>query len=110
MEQRNGNRKESQNVYQRNIRESMVASDVHIPDGADVIAQRKLEDPPDINSILKRSKEVEVVRWQVASDGMNGEVWLNNGAFESKVPASAMKKFKDKQANRGGDDRRTEKL
>ena len=110
MEQRNGNRKESQNVYQRNIRESMVASDVHIPDGADVIAQRKLEDPPDMKSILKRSKEVEVVRWQVASDGMNGEVWLNNGAFESKVPASAMKKFKDKQANRGGDDRRTEKL
>ena len=54
----------------------------------------KLRAPPDLETVLQPSNEVEVVRW--ANLG-GGEVWLNNGSIEGKVPASAMKKSNKKQ-------------
>mmetsp|Transcript_9961 Transcript_9961/g.22270 ORF Transcript_9961/g.22270 Transcript_9961/m.22270 type:complete len:889 (-) Transcript_9961:84-2750(-) len=100
MEQRAGNMKESQSVYQRSIRESMsTTSEVVLPDGPDVVVQRRLDPPPDMKDLLKKSaNEIEVIRWgSAASDSMDGEVWLNKGSIEGKVPPSAMNKHKTKQ-------------
>ena len=101
MEQKAGNMKVAQSVYQRSIRESMsTSSEVVLPDGPDVVVQRRLDPPPDIKDLLKKStNEVEVVRWEsAASDSMDGEVWLNKGSIEGRVPPSAMNKHKFNQS------------
>ena len=104
MEQRAGNVKASQNVYQRSIRESMstgTVSDVILPDEPNLVVQPKLDPPPDLKTVLKKStpaNEVEVVRWRSASDSMNGEVWLTReGSIEGRVPSSVMKKKRQQQ-------------
>ena len=104
MEQRAGNVKASQNVYQRSIRESMSngsVSDVVLPDEPNLVVQPKLDPPPDLKTVLKKStpaNEVEVVRWRSASDSMNGEVWLTReGSIEGRVPSSVMKKKRQQQ-------------
>ena len=104
MEQRAGNVRASQNVYQRSIRESMSTgsvSDVVLPDEPNLVVQPKLEPPPDLKTVLKKStpaNEVEVVRWRSASDSMNGEVWLTReGSIEGRVPSSVMKKKRQQQ-------------
>lgn len=111
MEQRAGNVKASQNVYQRSIRESMSngsVSDVVLPDEPNLVVQPKLDPPPDLKTVLKKStpaKEVEVVRWQSASDSMNSEVWLTReGSIEGRVPSSVMKKKRQQQQQQKTDD------
>jgi len=103
MEQRAGNDKASQNVYQRSIRESMSTgpvSDVILPDEPDLVVQPKHDPPPDLKTVLKKStaNEVEVVRWRSSSDSMNNDVWLTReGSIEGRVPSSAMKKKRQQQ-------------
>ena len=111
MEQRAGNVKASQNVYQRSIRESMSngsVSDLVLPDEPNLVVQPKLDPPPDLKTVLKKStpaKEVEVVRWQSASDSMNSEVWLTReGSIEGRVPSSVMKKKRQQQQQQKTDD------
>ena len=103
MEQRAGNDKASQNVFQRSIRESMSTgpvSDVILPDEPNLVVQPKIDPPPDLKTVLKKTtpNEVEVVRWRSASDSMNSEVWLTReGSIEGRVPPSVMKKKRQQQ-------------
>jgi hypothetical protein len=64
----------------------------------------QLPPPPAMKQVLTSSQEVEVVRWQSRADTtMDGEVWMNNGAIEGRVPPSLMKK-KQKKAREAKND------
>jgi hypothetical protein len=90
MEQRLGNLKEAQSVYQRSMRETIAGEEVHVfqESGCQDPHRNKTVTQGDLKSVLKRSDEVEVVRW----DSLGGEVWMTDGYFESKVPAATMRK------------------
>lgn len=90
MEQRAGNNDAALQVYQRSMRESLGVRDHNVDDLSEPLPT--VESEPDMNEVLQRSKEVEVVRW--GGDSMRGEVWMNNGSIEAKMP---MKKRKQKR-------------
>eukprot|EP00566_Odontella_aurita_P002529 CAMPEP_0113552806 /NCGR_PEP_ID=MMETSP0015_2-20120614/15265_1 /TAXON_ID=2838 /ORGANISM="Odontella" /LENGTH=953 /DNA_ID=CAMNT_0000453811 /DNA_START=208 /DNA_END=3069 /DNA_ORIENTATION=- /assembly_acc=CAM_ASM_000160 len=97
MEQKDGNQNLSQQVYQRSMRETFTINDDFIPEPK-FVAPREVPSSDD-ESILKTSREVEVVRWKTDRVmGGGSEVWLNNGNIEGKVPASTMKKSNSKKA------------
>lgn len=85
MEQRLGNVALAQQVYQRSMREAlMVSDDTQVQSGKDDnIPEEKVEEQQ-----IESPNEVEVVRW----NGGGGEVWLNNGAIEMKVPFDMRKR------------------
>jgi hypothetical protein len=87
MEQRLGNVREAQNVYQRSMRENFTVEDEVFKD--DVPRKGSSQKQTEINKVLKRSNEVEVVRW---GDSLGGEIWMNNGSIEAKVPKSVLQK------------------
>ncbi len=102
MEERAGNTREAQLVFQRSMRESISSStadeELLFPfvDGdigtttSDLRATQKSEP-------FNKSREVEVSSWSNGSDVLGAEVWMNNGSIEGKVPASMMKKFKNRR-------------
>ena len=87
MEQRAGNHDAALQVYQRSMRESIGARDHHVDDLSDPLPH--VEPEPDMNDVLRQSKEVEVIRW--GGNSMRGEVWMNNGNIEGKMPMKRRK-------------------
>mmetsp|Transcript_33265 Transcript_33265/g.48901 ORF Transcript_33265/g.48901 Transcript_33265/m.48901 type:complete len:884 (+) Transcript_33265:115-2766(+) len=110
LETRAGNTKAAQNVYQRYMRETIAATDrddkkeTNRDDKNDTSSNEKLSkrnNEAAIASVLKPSNEVEILRWRKNNNLMEqGEVWMNNGSIEGKVPSSRMKKI-----SRGGRDK-----
>eukprot|EP00550_Attheya_septentrionalis_P011725 CAMPEP_0198303116 /NCGR_PEP_ID=MMETSP1449-20131203/56723_1 /TAXON_ID=420275 /ORGANISM="Attheya septentrionalis, Strain CCMP2084" /LENGTH=903 /DNA_ID=CAMNT_0044005601 /DNA_START=351 /DNA_END=3062 /DNA_ORIENTATION=- len=101
MEERAGDMKAAQSVYQRAMRESMTSLNENASERS---IEDKLPPPPAMKQVLTSSQEVEVVRWQSRADTtMDGEVWMNNGAIEGRVPPSLMKK-KQKKAREAKND------
>lgn len=99
MEQRLGNVREAQNVYQRSMREQITLEDEVFKEDKSSntkVAQQKQQE---LNTVLKRSAEVEVESW--GSDSLEGvlrgEIWMNQGSIEAKVPKSALKKSRTKR-------------
>lgn len=93
MEARVGNINEAQMVYQRSMRDTMISTkDEYL--AKPEVELRKLDKPPPMEEILKKSKEVEVVNWRSTREFGEGEVWFNKGSIEGKVPASKMRKTK----------------
>lgn len=96
MEERAGNTREAQLVFQRSMRETISSSTVDEEMvfsgmGGDVAyASQKSKTP-------KKNKEVDVSSWSTGSDELDAEVWMNNGSIEGKVPASMMKKLKNRR-------------
>lgn len=89
MEQRAGNAEASRQVYQRSVRESLAIKEESFDKSlGNCTSATQLE--PSMNEVLQQSKEVEVVRW--GGDSMRGEVWMNNGSIEGKVPMSSLKR------------------
>jgi tetratricopeptide (TPR) repeat protein len=99
MEQRLGNVTQAQKVYQRSMREVMAISDevMVAEEGMELDAKRQRKESlvaaqqqlPAMDSVLKKSTEVEVVRWNMVDDSgssLGREVWLNDNAIEGKVP------------------------
>jgi len=86
MEQRLGNTQEAQRVYQRSMREALQKADGG-ETGPRMSTKQPIEGPrqdaPDL--------EVENGRWDGSSSSMRGEVWLNDGSIESKLPRNARK-------------------
>lgn len=104
MEQRAGNSKAAQLVSQRSMRESFEVQDAYISDDVEV----PTIEPESIEDVLKKTEDLEVVRWGATSmdtSSMGGEVWMNNGSIEGKVPASLMKKNAQPRNNRKSEDR-----
>ncbi len=99
MEQRAGDSKASQQVYRRMMGETINAQDEQEQRSEVDSMQVKSNDyrQDTLNQALtQRGNEVEVVRWD--TDGsMPGEVWLNNGSIEGKVPAATMRNRKQKK-------------
>ena len=123
LEQRTGDSVTAQQVYQRSMRDIMIVEEEEIMEEVSwerfpplsllyssvltfcvcVCFARNLflqehtistnENP--IEEVLRKSNEVEVVRW---GDTLGGEVWLNEGSIEAKMPRSAMKKNRPKKA------------
>lgn len=89
MEQRLGYTEEALQVFQRSMREAITKSDEAMVDDEDTsVAPTKKEKVPEIDEVLQRSNEVEVVRWE----GSSGEVWMNDKAIEGKVPFDMKKR------------------
>ena len=91
MEQRLGNIKEAQNVYQRSMREQMALEDEIFQEDRSAVNTRA-----EIGSVLPRSVEVE--SWGSDSLGgvVRGEIWMNGGSIEAKVPKSVLEKNRRK--------------
>ena len=89
MEQRAGNDRRAQEVYTRAMRETFDIKEEMIEEmvTGDVAPKQEME------NVLATSNEVEVVRWDAGSS-MKGEVWMNNGSIEGKVPSTVMGKMK----------------
>lgn len=99
MEQRAGDTKAAQQVYRRSMGETITAQDEHEKRSEDESMQIKSNDNRQntLNEALKqRSNEFEVVRWDTEGS-MPGEVWLNKGSIEGKVPEATMRKRKEKK-------------
>ena len=96
MEQRAGNKDAALQVYQRSMRESIGIRD-HNLDELPLTTVVK-EPEPAMNKVLQRSKEVEVVRW--GGDSMGGDVWMNNGSIEGKMPMNKRKQKRKNSNNR----------
>ena len=107
MEQRIGDIQSAQQVYQRSIRESMGVEDMVINEDSASVQRQQRKDSSEMENVLRKSAEVEVVTW---GDTLGGEVWLNDGLIEAKVPNRVMKKKKKntkastKQQGNGSDD------
>mmetsp|Transcript_24651 Transcript_24651/g.36553 ORF Transcript_24651/g.36553 Transcript_24651/m.36553 type:complete len:868 (-) Transcript_24651:123-2726(-) len=96
MEERAGNLKEAQLIFNRSMRETMNANN-------DVLAEKpdeKLEPPPSVEKVLKRNNEVEVSSWRTTGEEFGGEVWMNQGSIEGKVPPATMKKKNSESSSR----------
>merc|ERR1712176_1654247 len=87
MESRLGNIQQSRSVYNRYIRESL-----------NIGARSGLNDIDDgfINGLS--TKTVPSTPDHVAED-VDGEVWMNNGNIEGKIPMARMKKSNKKNNN-----------
>jgi tetratricopeptide (TPR) repeat protein len=83
MEERLGNFEASQSVFRRSMREAITIEDKSMADD-EIVADQGKRKVPEIDEVLKKSSEVEVVRWKKSSLG--AEVWLNDNAIEGKVP------------------------
>lgn len=89
MEQRAGNADASRQVYQRSVRESWAIKEEDFDTSVgDCTSATQAE--PSISEVLQQSKEVELVHW--GGDSLRGEVWMNNGSIEGKVPRSSLKR------------------
>ena len=93
MEQRVGNDQAAQDVFQRSMRETLMGGkDEHHEHVATPIATPVNMTSLNEQDFLKESKEVEVVRWNIEASSMKGEVWMNKGSIEGKVPRATLKK------------------
>lgn len=94
MEQRAGNVDAEQQVYQRSVRETFNVQEDH----SFVIDDSETQSVPEQKPETARMKdqEVEAFRWDGGSS-MKGEVWMNNGSIETKMPMKAMKKQRENQ-------------
>ena len=107
MEERAGNTRQAQMVFQRSMAETMSKKSTD----EEVITARGTTTPisNDEEPVLmvsaaaspktnpsKKNKEVEVSRWNAESNDLDAEVWMNNGSIEGKVPAAMMNRLKNK--------------
>ena len=90
MEIRSGNLNEAQSVYQRSMRDTMISTKDESITRLD-IESSEVKAPP-MEEVLKKSNEVEVISWRTKREFGEGEVWINNGSIEGKVPSSRMNK------------------
>merc|ERR1712071_310818 len=99
MEVKAGYTDEAQMVYQRSMRETMnrVLDDSSNAAASAVAAVSELDkqqQPTPIENKDQDLDQVEVVSWRSKREFGRGEVWMNNGSIEGKVPSSKMKKNK----------------
>lgn len=93
-EQQSGDMNAAQEVYRRSMGESFELQDNLVLNSVEI--DDDVEPLPPMTEVLKRSKDFETLLW--GDEGsMRGEVWLNDGSIEGKVPASIMKKGGKKQ-------------
>lgn len=99
MEQRAGNDRATQGVFQRSMRETMTVNEESV--GADVKSYRTETAKDENQAVLEKSNEVEVIRWDTEATTMRADVWMNDGAIEGKVPKKTLAKMK---ANKQSED------
>eukprot|EP00579_Thalassiosira_antarctica_P008906 CAMPEP_0201880148 /NCGR_PEP_ID=MMETSP0902-20130614/10835_1 /ASSEMBLY_ACC=CAM_ASM_000551 /TAXON_ID=420261 /ORGANISM="Thalassiosira antarctica, Strain CCMP982" /LENGTH=939 /DNA_ID=CAMNT_0048408125 /DNA_START=8 /DNA_END=2827 /DNA_ORIENTATION=+ len=98
MEERGGNTRRAQLVFQRSMGEVMASTREEItPENPSTEAEDLFTAAAASKSKYSKKREVEVSRWDTGSNELDSEVWMNNGSIESKVPASMMKKLKNRQ-------------
>ena len=95
MEQRAGNVDAEQQVYQRSVRETFNVQEDH----SFVIDDSDRQSVPDQKPepVRKKNQEVDVYQWDGQTSSMKGEVWMNNGSIETKMPMQTLNKQRNKQ-------------
>jgi tetratricopeptide (TPR) repeat protein len=98
MENRAGNAAFAQEVYRRAVRESITKAEYgETQDELDIASMARGAGNKDVVGVASEAKkEFEVVRWDKGSS-MKGEVWMNEGSVEGKVPKATMEKLKAKK-------------
>jgi len=100
MEERAGNTREAQRVFRRSMGEAMVDDLAEERGGEGVTPVNPSTEAEDLVNASRlrpsRKREVEVSRWDTGSDELDAEVWMNNGSIEGRLPASMMKKLKNR--------------
>merc|ERR1711982_195849 len=94
-ESRLGNTVQAQNVYSRYIRECMSSSNYNDHFDEKNILQSSTSTTSTTTTteeIINNNNEIEVYRISSSRDFVDGEVWMNNGSIEGKIPMSRMKK------------------
>lgn len=107
MEERAGNTRAAQQIFQRSMREAMTPRDDEMNpiNISPTMNELLISDPQspvdgDLSTTKEKSKEVEVSRWNTGSNNLDAEVWINNGSIEGKLPQKMMKKLRKDGANR----------
>ena len=107
MEERAGNTRQAQMVFQRSMAETMSKKSTDeevitargtttpISNGEEPVLMMSAAASPKIKP-SKKNKEIEVSRWNAESNDLDAEVWMNNGSIEGKVPAAMMNRLKNK--------------
>merc|ERR1711982_60390 len=99
-ESRLGNTVQAQNVYSRYIRECMSSSNYNdhfdekniLQSSTSTTSTTTTTEEIINNENLNNNNEIEVYRISSSRDFVDGEVWMNNGSIEGKIPMSRMKK------------------
>ena len=99
MEERTGNSRAAQIVFQRSMSDSMSANEDYslpVPEtpslNLNVITTPVVEDP------LKRKRKEKLELSRLAKEGgWDSDVWINNGSIEGRVPAKTMKKLRKRK-------------
>jgi hypothetical protein len=94
MEQRAGNDKRAQEIYSRSMRETFDAGNAQ--EDEEQVEKLLAQPKKGLLEVLKNSNEFEVIRWDTGSS-MKGDVWMNNGSIEGKVPEAFMGKNKKRR-------------
>lgn len=99
MEERTGNSRAAQIVFQRSMSDSMSANEeesLPVPESPDldlnVITAPKEEKP-----VANQSKEKLELSRLAKEGGWDSDVWMNNGSIEGKVPAKTMRKLQKRK-------------
>jgi hypothetical protein len=97
MDERAGNTREAQVVFQRSMQESMSSS---TDEDEEILKSRAglegFAKVSDRSKAMKRVKEDEI-SWLDGTVELDGDVWMNDGSIEGKVPAFMMKKLKNRR-------------
>jgi len=98
MEERAGNTREAQLIFKRSMAEAIAAeaNQEITPENPSTEAE-DMQNRNQSQSKLLKKKEVEVSRWGIESSELDSKVWMNNGSIEGKVPASTMKRLKNRR-------------
>lgn len=96
MEERTGNSRAAQIVFQRSMSDSMSANE---EDALPVPARPNLDltvvtTPKEEKPVRNKSKEKVELSRLAKEGGWDSDVWMNNGSIEGRVPAKMMKKLR----------------
>ena len=101
MEERTGNSRAAQLIFQRSMSDSMAATNEQesfVPErpslNLNVITAPKEEDI--FSATNKRKEKLELSRL-AKEGGWDSDVWMNNGSIEGKVPAKTMKRLRKRK-------------
>lgn len=99
MEERTGNSRAAQIVFQRSMSDSMSSNEEDtfpVPGSLEMDLNTVATPTKESPVRTKRKEKLELSRL-AKEGGWDSDVWLNNGSIEGKVPAKTMKKLRKRK-------------
>jgi tetratricopeptide (TPR) repeat protein len=99
MEERTGNSRAAQIVFQRSMSDSMSANEeesLPVPESPS-LDLNVITTPKEENTVIGKRKEKLELSRLAKEGGWDSDVWMNNGSIEGKVPERMMKKLRNRR-------------